>query len=331
MISMRRASGFLLIIFLQMAPAAFAQKFTFKNPILENGADPWMTKKDSLFYYCYSEGNAVRVRAARFAHDMDEGREITSWSPPEGKAYSKELWAPELHFLQGKWYIYVAADNGQNEHHRMYVLQSRTAEISSGFEMAGELQTEKWAIDGTPLELGGKLYFIWSGWAGDANEAQNLYIAPMQSPVQVSAGRVLISKPEYEWEKRGSGNGLPTINEGPQVLQHDGKTFVIYSAAGSWSDYYCLGQLQLTGTDPMDPASWTKKPEPAFESARRVYSPGHASFLNIKGQDWIIYHSAKTKGSGWKRKVNMQPFSWKHGEPHFGKPVRVKKKLIISY
>ena len=38
--------------------------------------------------------------------------------------YSKELWAPELHIIDGKCYIYVACDNGNNYNHRMYVLEN---------------------------------------------------------------------------------------------------------------------------------------------------------------------------------------------------------------
>ena len=41
---------------------------------------------------------------------------------------SREVWAPEIHFLDGRWYVYVAASDGQNRNHRMWALQSEGAD-----------------------------------------------------------------------------------------------------------------------------------------------------------------------------------------------------------
>src|SRR3546814_1469861 len=92
------------------------------------------------------------------------------WTPPLGTGYSNNIWAPELHYLQDKWYIYFAADNGQDVNHRMYVLESSSEDPLEGtWEMKGKVSdaSDKWAIDGTILEYKDKLYFIWSGWKGD--------------------------------------------------------------------------------------------------------------------------------------------------------------------
>ncbi|MEP6738715.1 MAG: glycoside hydrolase family 43 protein [Chryseolinea sp.] len=307
--------------------------FSFTNPILEKGNDPWITQHDSLFYYCYSENKVIHVRANRYVHAIREGKEIATWTPPPLQKYSAELWAPELHFICGFWYIYFASDDGLNDNHRMYVLKSHDSNIGNGFEFVGQVLTRdnKWAIDGTVLQLNGSMYFIWSGWRGDKNVSQNLYIAKMDSPTSIASDRVLISQPDYEWEKRGALGGLPTINEGPQILQHNGEIFLIYSAAGSWSNFYCLGQLRLSGSDPLNALSWTKKSQPVFQGFGNVYSPGHASFLNIHGKDWIVYHTAVRKDAGWNRKVKLQPFSWQRGEPLFGKPLEDGDTVTIEY
>ena len=57
--------------------------------------------------------------------------------------------------------------------------------------------------DGTVLELNGELYFLWSGWEGDVNVAQNIYIAHMSDPCTIDSERVCLSTPTYSWEKRG--------------------------------------------------------------------------------------------------------------------------------
>ena len=298
-----------------------AQQETIENPVADNGHDPWVVQHDGAYYYCYSHNGRIWVnrdqtlqKACQF-----EGRSI--WQPPAGTPYSKEIWAPELHRIQNRWYIYFAADDGENANHRMYVLKSRSDDPLGEYDFIGKVsdKSDRWAIDGTVLEFSGSLYFVWSGWEGTENVQQNLYIAKMDSPTSISGERVLISGPEYDWEKIGN----PLINEGPQVLKNNGKVFIIYSASGSWTDDYCLGQLSLIGDDPLDPGAWKKSRTPVFSGTGTVFSPGHASFVKSPdgSEDWIVYHTAKEKGSGWDRDVNLKKFSWDvEGNPAFGYP-----------
>ena len=213
---------------------------TFRNPITESGADPFVVRFEDGYYYVYSADGGVFVsRADNIHHLRQNGKCI--FRPEEGKPYSRELWAPEIHFIDGDWYCYVAADDGVNANHHMYVLKSTDGRPDGVYAMVGMLDDGSgcWAIDGTVMPCGGKLYFVWSGWESRENTHQNLYIAPMKSPTELAGARVLLSRPEYDWEKRGSGptksgKCLPTVNEGPQILEKDGTVHVIYSAAGSW-------------------------------------------------------------------------------------------------
>ena len=167
---------------------------------------------------------------------------------------------------------------------------------------------------------GGKLYFIWSGWEGFEDGAQNLYIASMSDPFTISGERVRISRPEHAWEKRV----WPVVNEGPEPLWNGAQLFLIYSASGSWTDHYCLGQLTFVGGDPLDAQSWRKKSTPVFQATDSVFGPGQCSFVKSRDgkEDWIVYHSAREKGSGWRRQINMQRFTWHtDGSPNFGTPI----------
>ena len=304
------------------------------NPIVERGADPWIIKQDSLFHYCYSEGGAIHVKSVGKFSELNETEAHMIWQAPDSGAYSREMWAPELHKIDSKWYVYFAADDGENKNHRMHVLSSSSDIPHTGFSYTGKVSddTDKWAIDGTVFTLNGKIYFVWSGWEAEVNEAQHLYIAEMSSPTQISSERVKISSPEFEWEKRGSSEELPTINEGPQVLQKGGRTFIVYSASGSWSNDYCLGLLELKGGDPMLPELWEKSEKPVFSGTEQVISPGHASFIISGGQDYIVYHAMPVKGGGWaSRQVRIQPFSWKEGMPYFGLPVGNEVEVKIEY
>ncbi len=300
---------------------------TFRNPITESGADPFVVRFEDGYYYVYSADGGVFVsRADNIHHLRQDGKCI--FRPEEGKPYSRELWAPEIHFIDGDWYCYVAADDGVNANHHMYVLKSTDGRPDGVYAMVGMLDDGSgcWAIDGTVMPCGGKLYFVWSGWESRENTHQNLYIAPMKSPTELAGARVLLSRPEYDWEKRGSGptksgKCLPTVNEGPQILEKDGTVHVIYSAAGSWCRHYCLGMLTLRGGDPLNPADWVKCKEPVFAESEGTHGPGHCSFVKAKDgkTDFIIYHARRDAKGGWVgRGMRAQPFTWDGDVPVFG-------------
>ena len=283
------------------------------------GCDPWYCQYDGVYYHCYSTGNGVGVKRADSVAGLSDARGVTVYSAPEGTDWSRDYWAPELYRIDGRWYIYVAADDGENENHRMYVLSSDSPQ--GRYTMEGKIAApdDRWAIDGTLLQLGDRLYFVWSGWEASSDGSQFLYIAPMDSPTHISGERVMISKPEFKWEK----NGMP-INEGPTALYKDGETYIVYSASGSWTDDYCLGMLRLCGDDPLKEGCWAKCPVPVFKKTETAFGPGHCSFVSSPdgATDHIVYHANRVSGTGWNgRSVRVQAFTWKNKIPVFGKPL----------
>lgn len=303
---------------------------TFVNPIRTDGADPWVVRhSDGYYYYTQTTATDISLWRTQDPTDLDNAEHKVVWSPAPGASNGAHIWAPELHHLDGRWYIYFAASAGDMAEQRMYVLQSEGDDPFGNYAFPqgtaeGKIAdaSDKWAIDGTVLEHEGQRYFIWSGWEGDVNEEQRIYIAKMQSPWQLTGPRAEISRPTLAWERVGT----PLVNEGPQVLiSPQGRALLVYSASGSWTDDYCLGLLELTGDDPMNPAHWRKQPKPVFskDEGKEVYGPGHNGFFTDgAGQPWLIHHAAKFKGAGWNREIHMQPFSWGDGDlPQFGTPV----------
>ena len=226
-----------------------------------------------------------------------------------------------------------------NVNHHMYVLKSTNGRPDGDYELVGMLDDGSgcWAIDGTVLPYGGRLYFVWSGWESRENTHQNIYIAPMKSPTELCGARVLLSTPEYDWEKRGSGptksgKCLPAVNEGPQVLEKDGTVHIIYSAAGSWCRHYCLGRLTFRGGDPLDPKCWEKCAEPVFTEGEGAHGPGHCSFVKAADgkTDFIIYHARRDAKGGWVgRGMRAQPFTWDGDVPVFGKAASPEDDIEI--
>lgn len=185
-------------------------------------------------------------------------------------------------------------------------------------------QSAKWAIDLSPVLIRGQLYAVWSGWEENRDTdktAQHLYIAQMCDPVTICSNRVKLSSPEEKWETGGPLN----LNEGPQVLQHSGDTFIIYSTRESWLKEYRLGQIKLKEPtrDPLIAENWEKS-GPVFQGTNEVLGVGHCSFATSPDgtEYWILYHSKKSETPGWDRDIRLQRFSWDDsGNPDFGSPV----------
>jgi GH43 family beta-xylosidase len=309
---------------------------TFTNPLLTNGPDPWVIQKDTNYYFTSTFGNKIAIYKTSKMSRLRSAPLTTVWTPPSTGPYSKNIWAPELHFLSGKWYIYFAADDGMNSNHRIYALENPADDPTTGtWEFKNKVgdASDKWAIDATEFDYNGQSYLVWSGWAGDVDVQQNIYIAKLGNPYTISGNRVLISSPDYAWEKIG---GPPTVNEGPEILKNNsGRVFLTYSASGCWTDDYSIGMLSLsTGGDPMNPADWTKTSAPVFSKKPEngAYAPGHNTFFKSRDgtEDWIIYHANSIAGQGCSdaRNPRMQKFTWNNdGTPNFGVPVKINTPL----
>lgn len=313
---------------------------TFTNPIVA-GADPWVIRRDSAYYYIRSSNNRIWISTARTLTGVFTAPSSAVWSAPDTGWNRGNVWAPELHFIDGRWYIYYAAGKpgAPFTSQRAGVLQSVGSDAIGAYVDRGMLYTgdsagtglgNRWAIDLTVTRLGDRLYAVWSGWAGNATTdktPQQLYIAPMVNPWTIAANRVMISAPDASWER---GPELD-LEEGPEFLQHGGEVFLIYSTRDSWLKEYALGQLRLRPppADPLNPASWEKS-GPVFSGTSAVYGVGHASFTTSPDgvEDWIVYHSKRAVTPGWDRDIRMQRFSWSvTGAPILGRPVSVGTRM----
>ena len=133
-------------------------------------------------------------------------------------------------------------------------------------------------------------------------------MAKMVSLEQIENQKILISKPEYDWEKVGN----PLVNSAPQVIIKDNIVNLVYSAGGSWTDAYCLGLITANIADDLiNSENWQKHDKPMMQSGNSIYGPGHNRFAKSPdgSQDYIIYHAARWQGSGWNRSVRIQPIA----------------------
>ena len=302
----------------------------FKNPLLASGPDPWVVRHDGAYYYMHTNGHSLVMRKTKSMPALAQSSEKVIWRPPAKGPNARDIWAPELHRLNGRWYVYYTAGSSDSIHpQHTFVLENTADDPTTGNwtdkgQIADPVHPEHFAIDGTVFPYKGRNYFIWSGHNGK-DVVQRLYIAPMKDPWTLAAEKVEIAAPQYPWEQNG-------INEGPEILLNKkGDGFLVFSACGCWTENYILGIMKLKpGADPMLPQSWTKSPEPVLKSKPEngAYAPGHNGFFKSPDgkEDWIIYHanSKANQGCGNQRNPRIQKISWNpDGSPLFGDPVKI--------
>ena len=317
----------LLLIFFLQSGWVFAQTFT--NPLLPDGADPWVLSHDGWIYYTNTTGRNLTLWRTRSLAELSKAEAKVVWSPPETGPNSRDIWAPELHRLDDKWYFYYTATDkvrpGDNTRY-VFVLENSSPDPLSGtWTDKGRVNTRYSGLDGSVFELRGKRYFVYSAYDGPQSV---LCIAPLKNPWTLASEEVIIARPEHDWEKYDRRE----ICEGPQFLRRDSRSplCLVYSASACWDDDYCLGLLTAPpDADPLDPAVWRKTPQPVFQKSieNGVYGPGHNGFATSPDgtQHWLVYHAKSVANKACReRNPRMQPFGWKpDGTPDFGVPVKV--------
>lgn len=320
-----------------IAGSAGAAACRFTNPVLR-GADPSIVRQGGSYYLVQSRGERIVIYKAARLEALGRAEPVAVFTAPDTGWNHANIWAPELAYLDGHWYIYYAAAHRPGQpftDQRSGVLRARTDDPLGMWEDMGPLFTGDgparpgaesiWAIDLTVGRVNGQLYAVWSGWEHPASTdktPQLLYIAPMANPWTITGSRRVLAAPNAPWER---GPELD-LQEGPEFLEHDGRTFVVYSTRDSWLPTYELGMLRYKGggADPTDSASWAKSAGPVFAAANGVIGVGHHTFTESPDgrQDWLVYHAKTSPSPGWDRVIHMQPFTWRADSmPVFGAPL----------
>ncbi|TRX88744.1 hypothetical protein FHL15_010314 [Xylaria flabelliformis] len=140
--------------------------------------DPFLNSFHGQYYLTFTAGDRIEIWSSNSLVDIEtSATKHLIWKPPHGAVDSADIWAPELHALRGRWYIYYTAANPRkgNKSHRLYVLGGplATEEPCSGqWEFLGPIHPmpDQWAIDGTVFEIEDQLYLAYSGWPLNSSE-----------------------------------------------------------------------------------------------------------------------------------------------------------------
>ncbi|RZL28251.1 MAG: alpha-N-arabinofuranosidase, partial [Rubrivivax sp.] len=254
---------------LAQAPSTPAAASPWPNPLIPQRADPQVLRHSDGWYYLMAtvpEYDRLELRRARSVAGLATAEPRVVWRKHDSGPMSRHIWAPELHAIDGRWFIYFSAGEATDPWKiRLWVLENTAADPLQGeWIERGQVRTqwESFTLDATVFEHRGQRYMAWAQ-ADPAKKPHgtDLFLSRMKSPIELEGPQVRLSTPEYAWERVRHH-----VNEAPAVLEHGGRVFIAYSAAGTGAEY-CLGLLWAdAGADLLDAASWRKSPGPVFAS-----------------------------------------------------------------
>lgn len=320
---------------LAQTPAhAVSRAAAYRNPLVEQRADPHIQRHTDGHYYftATSPGyDRIILRRSRTLRGLTRADESVIWRRHTSGDMAAHIWAPELHHINGTWYIYFAAAPADDVWKiRIWVLENANANPFKGsWVEKGQLTTawDTFSLDATTFTHRGSRYLAWAQYEPGMDNNTGVFLSRMANPWTLTGPQIRLTTPEYEWECVGF-----KVNEGPSVIQRNGRVFLSYSASATDS-HYCMGLLTAgSRSDLMDPASWAKSPTPVFTSndTTKQYGPGHNCFTVTEDgrSDVLVYHARQYRDivgdplNDPNRHTRVQKFGWKaDGTPDFGIPV----------
>jgi len=314
----------------------------YVNPLVRNRADPHIHRhRDGHYYFTATapEYDRIILRRSRTLRGLTGAAESVIWTKHASGDMGAHIWAPEIHHIDGKWYIYFAAAPANDIWAiRIWVLENASRDPFRGeWVEKGQLRTawETFSLDATMFTHRGSRYLAWAQHEPGMDNNTAIWLSEMATPWTLSGPQVRLTTPELSWEVIGY-----KVNEGPSVIKRDGRVFMSYSASAT--DFnYCMGLLTADAhSDLMDPANWSKSPTPVFTSndTTKQYGPGHNSFTVAEDgrTDVLVYHARQYRDivgdplNDPNRHTRIQRLGWKpDGTPDFGIPVADTSKESV--
>lgn len=255
---------------------------TYRNPVLQNCADPAVLRHGDL-YYVYGtrdpkaddEVQGIRVYTSPdLIHWTDRGFALTqpdSWG-------ESQFWAPDVVERDGVFYLYYAAETQVCVATSDSPLGPFKQRVMAPMEPRDALR-----IDAHVFKDEDGRYFLYFVRFHRGNEIWGARLNDDMVSIDASTLTRLLT-PDQPWE-RHTGR----VVEGPEMLNHKGVYYLTYSGSHFRDKRYAVGYA--TGDHPLGP--FRKHPSsPILKRTEDVPGPGHHCFIpSPDGSElFIVYH-----------------------------------------
>ena len=281
----------------------------FKFPIAYNRADPCMAMWKGKYYFISTNDadheHTIYIREADSIPEL-----VTAEDHLILDAYTYEhvgnlLWAPELHVVEGRLYIFHACTPGEffcEESHVMALKEGGNPVNKEDWSEPKRVvkadgsdickQGEVITLDMTCFKWEGEYYAVWSQRQFLPKDLGAwLYIAKLNKdePWKLASEPVVLSKPDYGW-----ANNHTFVDEGPFAIIKDDMLILTFSSAAVDTSYV-VGMLTVEkGKDILVRENWRKSNAPILtsRSVEGEFGTGHNAYvIDEYGDMWNTYHA----------------------------------------
>jgi len=272
----------------------------YNTPFIAQRADPYILHHEGYYYFTasYPAYDRILLRRSSTLEGLREAEEVEIWHAHEEGVMSRHIWAPELHNIHGKWYVYFAAGASDDKWRiRPWVLECQSDDPIAGpwkemgmLTPVDEYTFQDFSLDMTIFQHKDRAYCVWAEKVSVGRKISNLYIAELKSPTELATPQMLLTCPTYAWERHGFW-----VNEGPAFMVQDGRIFMTYSASDT-GPAYCMGLLWADeDADLMDISAWHKVNHTVLctDEEKGIFGTGHNSFFRDDEGNWLMAYHAR--------------------------------------
>ena len=254
------------------APLTTLQKIPFADPFI-------MLHRGT--YYAYGTHAADGI-AVCTSDDLYHWKKVERLALHKDNVWGdKWFWAPEVYFLNGKFYMYYTA----NEHICVAESNSPLGPFRQK-EQKPMLGSEK-CIDNTLFIDNGKPYMFFDRF----NDGLNIWSVELDDNFsEMNTGTLTpCIHVSQKWE-----TVWPRVNEGSFVIKHKDTYYMTYSANSYESKYYGIG----VATSGSINGPWVKyEKNPIYQRVGNLVGVGHsAMFTDKEGNLRIVFHAHNHDG-----------------------------------
>ena len=333
-------AALLCLLVIVCAPVRLTAQSPYANPVLGNPQhveqelpDPFVLKWNGEYYLYVSGSPILAYHSTDLVHWDAVGPVLRASDNPEAWNQA-EVWAPEVVYRNGKFYMYYTASRKSDDWRVGEMARRIGVGVSDSprgpFMDSGHAITPGWGIDGTVFKDpdGGAEYLFYSylyeprlPGAGIVADRLTSWNAVAGEPSHVTRG----SEPWEDKDGDPNDGSLRYTNEAPTVTKHHGHYYLIYSG-GSWDlPTYSLAYATSDGPPhgELDGPGWRKVVPPILRSTPLVDGPGHNALVKAPNNvdDINIYHARVVPFLDlWNRLPFVDRLYWNHDRIYVSQP-----------
>lgn len=249
-------------------------------------------------YYAYGT-NAEDGIEVYTSDDLNKWKKETKLALHKNDTWANRwFWAPEVYYVNGKFYMYFSAD----EHIAVAVSDSPLGPFKQ--ENKKPMLLGEKAIDNSLfIDDDGKAYLFFDRF----NDGLNIWVAELTDDLLSIKEETMhpCIHVSQSWEEV-----WPRVNEGPFVIKRNGLYYMTYSANSYESPFYGIG---CATTDNIM-GEWTKYEEnPLLQKPGDLVGVGHsATFTDKEGNLRIVFHAHRDKNNIHPRAMYISDVYFQH-------------------